>query len=280
MGAFRLLRPGNALVSAAAVLVGAYLATTSGMALLPLLAGMVAAFCFAAAGNVRNDLGDIEVDRVAHPERPLVRGDVTLRTARALPWLLYGVALLAGALVSWQGALLVALALPVMESYERWGKARGLPGNLAVALLTAAPFVLGGLVARHVGPALLAVAALAALATAGREVLKDVEDADADAGARRTLPHQVGARRASIVAAGFLVAAALLSPLPWLLENVLAWAYLPAVAAADACFLLAAAIAVGLAPGTPGRAQRLAKLGMVAALAALTLGRALAGGVV
>ena len=58
------------------------------------------------------------------------------RVAKLLAAHLYGMALVAGWLVSWWGLALVAAALPVMEGYERWGKARGLPGNVAIGLLT------------------------------------------------------------------------------------------------------------------------------------------------
>ena len=272
---FRLLRPANALVAAAAAYGGALL---GGAPLVPApaaLAAMVAAFAFAAAGNVRNDLGDVAIDRVAHPARPLVTGEVDPRLARLLAAQMYALSLAAGWLAaSWWGLLLVALALPVMEGYERWGKARGLPGNLAIGALTAAPFLLGAMAAGGLGAAALALALLAALATVGREILKDAEDEEADRGHRRTLPMRIGRTRAALVAAGFLVAAALLSPLPWLLQNVLGLAYLPAVGLADACFLAAAA----LGRASPGRAQRLAKAGMVLALAALTLGRLTVGG--
>ena len=279
--AWRLLRPGNALISAAAAALGAYLAMGTALPWLPVALAALASFAFAAAGNVRNDLGDVDVDRVAHPARPLVTGAVSLRAARALALALYAVALACGALISWPALALVALAVPVMEAYERWGKAAGFPGNLLIGALTGAPFVLGAMAARAgsgggVGPAVLAVAALAALATVGREVLKDIQDAAAARGARRTLPMRIGAKRASLVAAAFLAGAALLSPLPWLLETVLGRAYLPAVSVADACFLAAAAVG-GRAPA---RGQRLAKLGMVAALIALLIGRAQTGGAV
>lgn len=271
---WRLIRPANALVAAIAAWAGALLAGAPAAPSLPVAAAALAAFAFAAAGNVRNDMGDVAIDRLAHPGRPLVTGEVSWLHARAMALGFYLFALGAALQVSWWGFLLVLAAVPVMEGYERWGKARGLPGNLAIALLAAAPWVLGAMAAGRVGPAALAVALLAALATAGREVLKDIEDARADEGHRRTLPMRVGARRAAHVAAGFLGAAALLSPLPWLLESILGAAYLPAVGAADACFLAAAAVGVR----SPGRGQRLVKLGMLAALVALVLGRAQGGG--
>lgn len=271
----RLLRPGNAVISAVAALIGAYLAAGHEMPWQPVLLAAVAAFSFAGAGNVRNDLGDVALDRTAHPDRPLVTGAARVPAARALAVALYAVALACGALISLPALLLVAAAMPVMEGYERWGKARGLPGNLAIGLLTAAPFVLGALAATgRAGPAVLALAGLAALATVGREILKDVEDEAADRAARRTLPMRIGARRAALVAAAFLVAAVSLSPLPWLLETVLGWSYFAAVSVADACFVTAAAVGAR----RPARGQRLAKLGMIIALVALALGRAQADG--
>lgn len=271
--ALRIARPVNALLSAAGVWAGALL---SGDPLLPsarVAAGMVAAVAFAAAGNVRNDVTDVEVDRRAHPTRPLVTGEVGVRQAQAMAVGLYLVSLVAALLVGWAALLLVVVALLLMESYERALKAQGLPGNVAVALLTAAPFVVGGLAAGRVGPALACIALLAALANVAREVLKDCEDVDADRGHRRTLPMRVGPVAASRVAAGFLVAAALLSPLPWRLESVLAWPYLAAVGLADACFLAAAAVGAR----SPARGQRLAKAGMALALAAVVVGAASGG---
>lgn len=273
LDAVRLLRPANALVTAAAAYVGALLAGGAWIPAGAVWAGLVASFAFAAAGNVRNDLGDVEIDRTAHPERPLARGSVPLPLAKTWAIGLYLLALGAAVLVSWSGLLLVLAALPVMEGYERWGKRRGLPGNLLIGLLAAAPFVLGALAVGRVGPAVLAVAGLAALATVGREILKDVEDVASDRGHRATLPMRVGRRAAALVAAAFLAGAALLSPLPWLLESVLGRSYLGAIGAADACFLVAAATG----PRHPARGQRLAKLGMVLALVALVLGRAQGG---
>lgn len=267
----QLMRPANALTAAVAAYVGALLAGAGWMPERAVVAAMLAAFAFAAAGNVRNDMGDVAIDRAAHPTRPLPRGAVSLREARDLAVALYLLSLACGLLVSWWGALLVLAALPVMEGYERWGKARGLPGNMMVALLTAAPFILGSLTQGAAAPVALVVAALAALATAGREVLKDIEDVDADRAHRVTLPMRIGARGAAMVAAAFLALAVVLSPLPVLLESVLGTSYLLAVGAADLCFLVAAATG----PRAPGRGQRLAKVGMVAALAALVLGRAL-----
>lgn len=263
-------RPGNALVAGAGAWAGSLLAAGPLLPTGRVGLAILASIAFAAAGNLRNDVLDVEVDRLAHPERPLPRGLVTTRAANLAALGCYLVALLAAALLGWIPFVLVLVALPVMEGYERALKARGLVGNLAIGILTGAPFVVGAFAVGAPTLAVLAVALLAALATTAREVQKDIEDVAADAGHRRTLPMRVGARGAATVAAALLVATVLLSPLPRLQGNVLGRAYDPAVALADLAFLAAAILGFS----RPDRAQRLAKLGMVAALLALVAGRA------
>lgn len=281
-GILRIARPGNAFLSAAGVWAGALLA---GAPLLPswrVALGMASAVAFAGAGNVRNDLGDVELDRAAHPTRPLVTGEVRPAVARGLAFGLYAASFACAALVGVLALVLVAVALVLMEAYERRWKRDGLPGNVAIGALTAAPFVMGALAAGidasdagwllalpPLGSAVLAMALLAILVNVAREVLKDAEDMEADRGRRATLPLRMGARRAGWVASAFLGVAVLLSPLPYVLESVLAWPYLAAVGLADACFLAAAAVGAR----SPARGQRLAKAGMVLALVAIVVGQ-------
>lgn len=270
-GAFvALTRPGNAAMTGAAVLLGAYAAGgVPGFDPVwrPLLLALTGTL-FAAGANALNDAGDAEVDRRAHPERPVPSGRVTARQARAAGLALLALAFVPTALAAPAGLLVVAIAAVAELAYEWRLKAAGLPGNVAVALLTAAPFLLGAVGAGRLPPEVVVFAALAALATLGRELLKDVEDAPHDVG-RRTLA-QRDRRFALALGAGALVAAVALSPVPFLLtETVLGGAYLAAVAPADALFLAAAM----RARSDVSRAQRLAKLGMLVALVALAVGR-------
>lgn len=272
-GAWTLLRPGNAVMSAVGVGVGALVAGGPGVFAahpVAVAAGAVAAFTFTGAGNAANDVRDVAIDRVAHPERPLVTGAVGMRAGLALTLALYALSAAAALVVGPRALALVVGALVLMEAYERGLKARGLPGNAVVGALAGAPFVMGGLAARALPLTVLTLAGLAALATVGREVLKDVEDhaADAAGGRALTLPARIGARAAARVGAAFLVVAVLLSPVPFMQETLLGAGYLVAVAVADAGFLAAAVLAQ-----RPARAQRLAKASMVLAMLAFVVGR-------
>ena len=81
----------NALIAAGGVLVGAWWAR--GEMGVAVLWCMLAAIGVTAAANAWNDIADVEIDRVVHPTRPLVRGALTRRQAG---WFA-GVAALAGA---------------------------------------------------------------------------------------------------------------------------------------------------------------------------------------
>lgn len=270
--AFRILRPGNGAMTAIGVGVGAIVHGGSFAVPFPALAlAGAAGFLAAGFGNVLNDLTDRDLDKLAHPARPLPRGDLTPATARVLAGITAALALAFGLLLSLPAAGFVAATLLLMIAYETTLKSRGLVGNLAVAALTGAPFLFGALVvggaSALLGPALI-LAALASLANLGREVLKDVQDMHADVD-RATLPRTHGRAVARRIAAGALLAAVAASPLPWL-RGEAAWAYLPLVAVADATFLAAA-----FHPRAD-RAQSLAKVGMLVALAAFLAGEVVA----
>lgn len=266
----QLLRPFNCAMTALGVAVGAYVQAGPGLAALAPQAGLaaLAGFAFAGAGNALNDWLDRDVDRAAHPSRPLPSGRATAQDAVRLQAALFAVAAGAGALVSPAAFAFVLGALALMVAYEFRLKAVGLPGNLAIGLLTGAPFAFGALATGAVGSSVLLLALLATLATLGREIIKDVEDMDGDVG-RRTLPMRIGAPGALAAAQAALLAGVALSPLPALGPAPLGLAYLPLVALADAGLVAAA----WQARSDAHRAQQLCKAAMLVALVAFAAGR-------
>jgi geranylgeranylglycerol-phosphate geranylgeranyltransferase len=232
-----------------------------------------AGFAFAGAGNALNDWLDRDVDRASHPERALPSGRLSPGDALAAQGALFLAATLAAILVGPAATVFVLAAMVLMVAYELRLKAVGLPGNLAIGLLTGAPFAFGALATAGptgfggVGLSALLLALLATLATLGREIIKDVEDMAGDVG-RRTLPMRIGAARATRLAQAALLAGIVLSPLPALAAPPLGAASLPLVAVADAGLATAA-----LRASQPSRAQRLAKLSMLVALLAFAAGR-------
>ena len=74
----------NAVLAAGGVAIGAWWAHG------PLGASVawaaLAAAAIAAAANAWNDVADVEIDRTAHPDRPIPRGAVSLRDAEWFAW--------------------------------------------------------------------------------------------------------------------------------------------------------------------------------------------------
>ena len=272
-GFLRLARPINAAMSAVGVLAGGLVAVgagTWGVDAVPLVLAAFAALSFTVGGNVLNDLSDLETDRVNHPDRPLVTGEVTATQAWALTVVAFVAAALLGALASFLCLALVAVNAVLMISYERRLKAQGASGNLVIAYLVGSLFLFAGFaVFRDSLLPLGRTAILALLAfstTFGREITKDIEDMAGDVD-RRTLPQRIGARPAGRLAAGALVAGVVLSAVPVGLD-LLHWAYIPVVILADGMFIYAALHSAA----RPARSQRVTKYAMIVALVAFLAG--------
>lgn len=210
-----LVRDRNLLIAAAGVAVGGTLAL--GRVALPreLALAMLSAVGLGAAGNVANDLWDIEADRVNRPDRPLPSGRVGTGAAAAVG----GVAGGLGLILAWlSGRTVFAIAVPalvVMLAYSPLLKPRPVLGNLAVAVVGSLPLVYG---AGAVGDWRAGMVAfwLAALLHLAREIVKDLEDVPGDVAAgRRTIPVAWGRRAGYLAAALPLVVFVPVALLPW-----------------------------------------------------------------
>jgi geranylgeranylglycerol-phosphate geranylgeranyltransferase len=242
------MRPANLAVAGAGAVVGGLAAHGNGLALpegtwVWLGLAAISTALVTAGGNVLNDFRDRDGDRINHPDRPLVTGEVSIRAAEGMTFGFFvaGIAVaIPVALAEPLVGLILAIAVVSLLAYEfRW-KARGFSGNLLVSLLTALVFPYGGAAAGNALP-VLPLAAMAFLATLSREVIKDMEDVAGDLD-RRTLPQRLGLPFSSTLARLVVVAAIALSgvPLFWfvVLDSATGLAYAGLVGVADAIFVL------------------------------------------
>ena len=217
-GPLAILRPRNLVMAAAGVAVGGFLVL--GRFWIPAALGwaMASAVFLGAAGNASNDYFDVEADRISHPLRPLVVGTMSRQAALLVAGVAGGLGLGAAWWVSGPLFLLGLAALVVMLVYSPVLKSRGLPGNLAVAVVASLPLVYGATAAGY-WRAGLVPAVLAALLHLARELVKDLEDVDGDlAIGRRTLPIAYGLRAGYAAAAAVLALFVPASLAPWALR--------------------------------------------------------------
>jgi geranylgeranylglycerol-phosphate geranylgeranyltransferase len=262
-----ILRPVNCAMAAFAVFLGASIASGSFSADVAL--ACIVAFLVCGAGNVINDYYDYDIDRINAPHRPLPRGAISLSTAKSYALLLFLTGIALALPIGSAALILAAFNSALLYAYAwRIKRAGGLSKNLTVSYLVASPFLYGGIAASKPGATLVFVA-LAALANTSREIVKDIADLRGDRGECLTLPVRIGARKSAYVAAAFLIAAVLLSPLPYIM-NILGILYLPLVSIADAVFLYS--LFVLLKSGDATKSARYIKVAMFIALLSFLAG--------
>lgn len=212
-----LTRPLNCLMTAVAVALGTFLAGGTPDWGLVLLA-MIAAALIGAAGNVFNDVIDLEIDRLNRPDRPLPNARLSRAWAIIFGIVLATAGIYLAARVSTIHLLLAAAVLLAIVIYDWRLKGVAVVGNLVVSLAAATALPYGGLLGAT-WRATLVPALFAFLLHMAREVVKDVEDMDGDrlVGAR-TLPVRVGRHRAISVAIYILFVLIALTPVPYLLS--------------------------------------------------------------
>ena len=264
-GLLRLVRWPNAAMAAAGVLLGA---AWAGAVRPGTWLATVAALGLTAFANSVNDLHDVALDSVAHPDRPLPSGAVSPASARLLAGASAVVAVLASAAARPAlGALSVAVVACMLWYSAALKRRRGVVGNLLVALLASLPFLYGAWTAGRPDRG-LALVALAMPLHFAREVAKDLDDAAADAPTRRTLPVVAGSRTARLAV---LVASALFA--------VVAAAFFARRGLPALSLLLPALVGVAVAARRVVRAgagaPTLLKASMLLAMAALAVERIL-----
>lgn len=194
------------------------------------------AFCigaFIAGWFAINDLLDIEVDRINHPQRPLPAENISELSAKKYGhrmMILSGVAMLAIILndggMEWvDSAAVWFVALLLMIAYEMDGKPfnpclkkRMFWGNLTIAATMSITILFGAAAIDHaLDPLLWLVAAAACVLTTAREMAMDTRDQVGDFD-RNTYAKVKGDEKAHKVIWILSVAASLLLTLPFFLE--------------------------------------------------------------
>ncbi len=294
IGYIRLLRPGNAVMGALAVMVGGFLVLSRlgypQELLLGLALAMLAAFLILGAGNTINDYFDIESDRVNRPRRPIPSRQVGRRKALAFSIALFLIGIALSGFINWVCFAIAVINSLVLVAYSRMLQDKVILGNIAISYLVGSTFLFGGAAVGNLTLPLLLML-LAGLSNLSREIVKDLEDIEGDrlkflkrltSGIKSRIADRFGFRGGSarirydkkitIVAGISLLLAIFISPLPYLL-SILGISYLIVLIAADFFFALAIAL-MSRASGRKHfhRISKVIKLGMFLGLVAFIIG--------
>lgn len=212
-----LMRPKNLILAGLTVPLGAAIAlkgTNVSFPLLPVMLHTFAVVFFTGAGNAMNDIKDREIDKEAHPHRPLPSGRINIEQAQTFTRLLWfaSVACLIGGLFTLEGygmsnivpsVLIYVLAVILMVTYDHGPttKNAGLLGNLVISLLVGAVILYGAAGVGYLNqPLLWWIFGVVFLTNTAREMVKDCMDMEADEGIRTTLPMKYGKEKVRMAA--------------------------------------------------------------------------------
>jgi len=178
----------------------------------------------AAAGNVINDIYDLEVDKVNRPDRPLPSGQMTVRQAKAWTAILVLFGLFFSVLTIPHSAIgiwtlaIVGLFAIVGLAYAAKGKVMGIWGNFTVAISFAFGLFYGSLIVWSSIPLVVFVYFItAASVLQGREAIKGIEDVEGDALRDvQTVARKYSIRTAAIFAAVCNIVGIIGFLLPWI----------------------------------------------------------------
>ncbi|MEJ2104352.1 MAG: geranylgeranylglycerol-phosphate geranylgeranyltransferase [Ignavibacteriaceae bacterium] len=157
----KLIRPINAVVTFVSVIVAAIICASGEILWIPVLLASFAAVFTLAAGNLINDIFDIEIDKVNRPDRQIPSGKITYK--------------------------------------EAFLKRIPLAGNVVVAFLTGLVFIYGGVAIGN--PVAAVIPALFAfLINLIREVVKDMQDVEGDKKSGiKTFPIKFGFQKSKVL---------------------------------------------------------------------------------
>lgn len=150
-----------------------------------------------------NDILDFERDKLnKRLDRPLVRGDISIRGAWIITIASFFLSLLLLFLIPKKALPLAIAALTLSVAYDFFLKNLPVIGNLTVGILTGLPFLYGNLLfSENIVNLNLSLFLLSSLLSFIREIVKDIEDMEGEKlmGAK-TLPIILGNEKAGIIA--------------------------------------------------------------------------------
>ena len=175
----KITRPLNGIIAGFGVLLGA-ICLHIPVFISPIIFCFLAMSLLAMAGNVHNDICDLEIDKINQPHRPLSSGKVSIIGAWFLTIALLGYSLafafLAGPL-QFMATVLMAILLYL---YNRYFKSWPLIGNFSVSLLCALAILFPGLGLAAFPLPMWGAVIFAFVFTLVREIIKDLEDQEGD----------------------------------------------------------------------------------------------------
>jgi geranylgeranylglycerol-phosphate geranylgeranyltransferase len=175
----KIIRPVNLIITFISIVIAVIICSNGAFAADKIIFASVSGALAAAAGNIINDLFDIDIDKINRPDRPLASNKLTRLQAVSFYILFSFLSLTLSYLINKLAFIVDVFALLLLFFYSFRLKRIILIGNFVVAFLTGLAFIYGGVSVANVKYAIVP-AMFAFLINFIREIVKDMEDIDGD----------------------------------------------------------------------------------------------------
>lgn len=175
----QITRPINFVITFLSVIVAAAICVEGDYQVYKIILAAFSASFTLSAGNIINDIKDIETDKVSHPKRPLAAGKITVNQAKVEYILLTVIAILLSVFIKLPALIIVITATVLLFLYSYYFKKVPILGNIIVSLLTGLVFIYGGVAVNNPLAAIIP-AIFAFLINLIREIVKDMQDVEGD----------------------------------------------------------------------------------------------------
>ena len=188
----KIIRPINVIITFLVVIVAILISEKVKTELIVVVLASLVAALTAAAGNIINDIFDIETDRVSHSYRVLVISSLSTKEAWFEYVLINFIAAFIAISLSPILFIFVLLTAFILFFYSYRLKRLPLVGNISIAFVTGLAFIYGGFAVDNPIAAVIP-AVFAFLLNLIREIVKDVQDIEGDSKLKyQTFPIRFG----------------------------------------------------------------------------------------
>lgn len=179
LSVIKISRPLNILIVFLTVIVAGFICSYNNEIPLKTILAAVSASFIAAAGYIINDFFDIKIDKVNRPDRPLVTGALSPKSALVYYTTFSLLGMFFAISINFIAVIIAVLTILLLLIYSYKFKSVTLLGNFTVAVLTGLTFIYGGISVKNISFAIIP-ALFALLINFIREIVKDMEDLNGD----------------------------------------------------------------------------------------------------
>jgi len=141
-------------------------------------ASLVGAFIMAGANTI-NDYFDVDIDRINKPDRPIPAGNISRQTALNVAGVEFLIGLALNIFLPVEMFVVAVITTLFLILYSARLKRMALWGNFVVSLITILAFIFGGMAVGRPEEAILP-GVFSFFFHFGREIIKDIQDAEGD----------------------------------------------------------------------------------------------------